>query len=142
VQLTRDEARVDEEVLFDGKRRVTPLEVAGDTTSLPRGLTLQLKATGHYDDGSTRDLTTSCAWASADSMKATVNAAGLVTGVELGTVEVRALKSGVTGTVGLLIKAKQESVIATVRPLLDALDANHFRISDALRTEALKLAGE
>lgn len=48
----------------------------------------------------------------------------------------------VTGTVGLLIKAKQEGVIAAVRPLLDALDANHFRISDALRAEALKLAGE
>jgi len=48
----------------------------------------------------------------------------------------------VTGTVGLLIKAKQEGVITTVRPLLDALDANHFRISDALRAEALKLVGE
>ncbi len=48
----------------------------------------------------------------------------------------------VTGTVGLLIKAKQEGVIAAVRPLLDALDANHFRISDALRAEALRLADE
>ena len=48
----------------------------------------------------------------------------------------------VTGTVGLLLKAKQEGVIANVRPLLDALDANHFRISDDLRAEALKLAGE
>ena len=48
----------------------------------------------------------------------------------------------VAGTVGLLVKAKQEGVIATVRPLLDALDANHFRISDALRAEALTLAGE
>jgi predicted nucleic acid-binding protein len=48
----------------------------------------------------------------------------------------------VTAKVGLLINAKQEGVIATVRPLLDALDANHFRISDALRAEALKLAGE
>ena len=48
----------------------------------------------------------------------------------------------ITGTVGLLIKAKQEGVIAAVRPLLDALDANHFRISDALRAEALRLAGE
>lgn len=46
------------------------------------------------------------------------------------------------GRLDLLIKAKQEGVIATVRPLLDALDANHFRISDALRAEALKLAGE
>ena len=33
----------------------------------------------------------------------------------------------VTGTVGLIIKAKQEGVIAEVRPLLDTLDANHFR---------------
>lgn len=29
-----------------------------------------------------------------------------------------------------------------IRPLLDALDANHFRISDALRAEALRFAGE
>lgn len=48
----------------------------------------------------------------------------------------------VTSTVGLLIKAKQEGVIAAVRPLLDALDANHFRISDDLRAEALRLACE
>ncbi len=48
----------------------------------------------------------------------------------------------VTGTVGLLIKAKQEGVIADVRPLLNSLDANHFRISDDLRAEALRLAGE
>lgn len=48
----------------------------------------------------------------------------------------------VTGTVGLLVKAKQVGVIAAVCPLLDALDANHFRISDALRAEALTLAGE
>jgi hypothetical protein len=96
------------------------IEVAGDTTSLPRGLTLQLKATGHYDDGSTRDLTTSCAWASADSMKATVNAAGLVTGVELGTVEVRALKSGVTGTLGLTVTSATLSSI-DVRPASTSL---------------------
>lgn len=48
----------------------------------------------------------------------------------------------VTGTVGLLLKAKQEGVIQALRPLLDALDANQFRIGDALRAEALRLAGE
>lgn len=48
----------------------------------------------------------------------------------------------VTGTVGLLLKAKQEGMIATIRPLLDALDAHKFRIGDALRAEALRLAGE
>jgi len=51
----------------------------------------------------------------------------------------------VTGTVGLLLKAKQEGLIAAIRPLLDALNAlnaHKFRIGDALRAEALKLAGE
>ena len=48
----------------------------------------------------------------------------------------------VTGTVGLLLKAKQEGVIDAVRPLLDALDAKQFRIGNALRAEALRLAGE
>ena len=48
----------------------------------------------------------------------------------------------ITGTVGLLLKAKQEGVIAAVRPLLDALDSKQFRIGEALRSEALRLAGE
>ena len=48
----------------------------------------------------------------------------------------------VTGTVGLLVKAKQEGLIDAIRPLLDALDAHQFRIGDALRAEALRLAGE
>lgn len=48
----------------------------------------------------------------------------------------------VTGTVGLLLKAKQEGVIPAVRPLLEALEVHHFRIGDSLRAEALRLAGE
>ena len=54
----------------------------------------------------------------------------------------RRLGVAVTGTVGLLLKAKQEGAIASIRPLLDALDANHFRIGAALRAEALRMAGE
>jgi len=48
----------------------------------------------------------------------------------------------VTGTIGLLIKAKQSGIISAVRPLLDALDACQFHVSRALREEALSLAGE
>lgn len=48
----------------------------------------------------------------------------------------------VTGTVGLLLKAKQAGLVGEIRPLLDALDAHQFRIGDALRAEALRLAGE
>ena len=48
----------------------------------------------------------------------------------------------VTGTVGILLKAKQAGLIESIRPSLDALEANHFRIGKALREEALRLALE
>lgn len=48
----------------------------------------------------------------------------------------------ITGTVGLLLKAKQAGLISAILPLLDALDSNQFRVSRALRAEALRLADE
>lgn len=48
----------------------------------------------------------------------------------------------VIGTVGILIRAKQNGIISAVKPILDALEANEFRISSALREETLKIAGE
>ena len=48
----------------------------------------------------------------------------------------------VTGTVGLLLKAKRNGLVPVVRPLLDALNAHQFRIAENLYVEALRLAGE
>ncbi len=48
----------------------------------------------------------------------------------------------VIGTVGMLLRAKRLGVIASVLPLLQALDEADFRIADALRQNALRLAGE
>lgn len=48
----------------------------------------------------------------------------------------------VTGTIGLILKAKISGIIPAVRPLLDALDACKFHVSRELREEALRLAGE
>jgi predicted nucleic acid-binding protein len=48
----------------------------------------------------------------------------------------------VTGTVGLLLKAKQGGVISSLLPLLDALDVHEFHVSRTLRAEVLRLAGE
>jgi len=48
----------------------------------------------------------------------------------------------VTGTVGLLLKAKQEGHIPALRPLLDNLSHAGFHLALALRAEALRLAGE
>ncbi len=48
----------------------------------------------------------------------------------------------IIGTVGILIRAKQNGIISEIKSIMDALDANDFRISRALREEALKIAGE
>lgn len=48
----------------------------------------------------------------------------------------------VIGTVGILIRAKQNEIIAEIKPILDDLEANDFYISRALCEEALKIAGE
>lgn len=48
----------------------------------------------------------------------------------------------VIGTVGILLLAKDEGLIAEVRPLLDALTAQRFRISEFVYRQALRQAGE
>lgn len=48
----------------------------------------------------------------------------------------------VIGTVGVLVRAKQNGVVSAVKPILDELELNSFFISRALREEALKLVGE
>lgn len=47
-----------------------------------------------------------------------------------------------TGTVGILLKAKQQGYLPSVRPVLEALEQKNFRVSPALKARALQLAGE
>ena len=48
----------------------------------------------------------------------------------------------ITGTVGVILRAKHDGVIDSVKPLLDDLQKFGFYISDNVINEALKLAGE
>ncbi len=47
-----------------------------------------------------------------------------------------------TGTLGLLLDAKQAGLVAEVRPLLERLQALRFRLAPHTRAAVLKLAGE
>ncbi|NEP14352.1 MAG: DUF3368 domain-containing protein [Symploca sp. SIO2C1] len=47
-----------------------------------------------------------------------------------------------TGTLGILLKAKQLGKLTIVAPILDELDALGFRLDSATRMAVLKLAGE
>lgn len=48
----------------------------------------------------------------------------------------------VSGTLGLISKAKQKGIIQTVRPYLDALEKAEFRFDQRLKELILKSAGE
>jgi len=48
----------------------------------------------------------------------------------------------VIGTVGLLLRAKSEGLISSVKDALEALDYAGIRVSASLQAEALRLAGE
>ena len=48
----------------------------------------------------------------------------------------------ITGTVGMLLKAKRQGVVEAISPILDALESVEFRVAPALRRRALELAEE
>lgn len=47
-----------------------------------------------------------------------------------------------TGTLGVLLRAKERGAITALRPLLDRLTESGFRVSGALLEEVLRLSGE
>ena len=54
----------------------------------------------------------------------------------------RRLDLALTGTLGLLLKAKQAGRIARLEPLLERLEALNFRLDPYTRLSVLRLAGE
>jgi predicted nucleic acid-binding protein len=54
----------------------------------------------------------------------------------------RQLGIPLTGTLGLLIDAKQRALISTVAPLLDELDRHKFHMSQRIRNAILTAAHE
>jgi predicted nucleic acid-binding protein len=54
----------------------------------------------------------------------------------------RRLNLAVTGTLGLLLKAKEASRIDRLGPYLDRLEGLEFRLDEATRQSVMKLAGE
>ncbi|MEU3447252.1 Ig-like domain-containing protein [Streptomyces thermolilacinus] len=85
--------------LFD--RQETPvlqsLSITPASLPLAVGEIGALVATATYDDGSTQDVTSSCAWSSSDPATATVSS-GFVTGIAAGTATVTGSYGGVSDT--------------------------------------------
>ena len=84
---------------------LTSIAISPASPSIPINTTQQLTATGSYSDGSNRDLTNLVAWSSSTIANATVDAAGLVSGVAAGT-------ATITATLGSVSKATSVTVTA------------------------------
>lgn len=48
----------------------------------------------------------------------------------------------ITGTLGILVKARKKGIIPSIKPLLSKLKATNFRLTEELEKFALKEAGE
>ena len=98
---------------------VTP---AGQTIAVSG--TLQMTATGHFSDSDTHDVTAQASWTAnpASPVSVSITPAGLVTGVAVGTPQVVATLSGVSGGTNLTVG----NAPAIPAPPPDL--ANHFQI--------------
>ncbi len=74
------------------------IAVTPQSQTIVKGTTRQFTATGTYSDYSTRDLTTQVTWTSSDTSKATINAAGLATGTDVGSVTITATLGSIFGS--------------------------------------------
>ena len=73
------------------------------TASVATGATQQFSATAVYSDNTTRDVTATSAWSSASTAVGIVNAAGLATGLRVGSTVIAAAFEGKSGTATLTV---------------------------------------
>lgn len=75
----------------------------GPAATIQTGTTIQMIATGSYNDGSQKKLSTNVYWASATPKVATINASGVVTAVGPGQSVISAAAETVTGSTTLTV---------------------------------------
>ena len=87
-------------------KAITNIAVAPSTASVPAGASQQFTATATYSDGSTGDVTSTVTWASSSTSAATISAAGLASGMAIGSTTVTASVGSVGATAALTVTAK------------------------------------
>ncbi|MEQ9497351.1 MAG: Ig-like domain-containing protein [Deltaproteobacteria bacterium] len=113
----------------------TALDVMPTSVSLEIGATAQLTATLTYDNASTEDVTESVSWTSSDEDVATIDAAGLVTGVAPGstTISARHEASGIRDILRVTVTPPVVTAI-TVAPTSVTLELIERQVFQATAT--------
>lgn len=90
--------------------QLVSITVTSPSTIILLGGTEQFTATGQYNDGSTRNLTSSVTWSSAAPSIATINTTGLGTGAGVGSTTIVATSGSVQGATWLYVAATLQSL--------------------------------
>jgi Bacterial Ig-like domain (group 2) len=85
-------------------KTLTAIAVTPSNANVTVGGQEQFDAVATYSDNSTADVTSTASWAVANTGVATITSAGLATGVAVGSTQVTASLSGITGSDGLTVK--------------------------------------
>src|SRR5215475_3447867 len=91
---------------------LSSIAVTPQTPSVAINKTLQMTATGTYDDGSTKNITGSVTWSSSKTSIATVSDSGVVAGIAAGTASITATSGSVSGSTNVTITIANLSSIA------------------------------
>ena len=112
---------------------VTPV-----TASILNGLTQQYTATGTYSDASTADITSSVIWASSNTGVATIDLAGLATGVGEGNTGITASLGSVESDVATLtVEGASEPTTVSVNSIVYSTEGGGDSKKHLLITVAL-----
>ena len=94
---------------------LTSISVSPQNAALVIGANQQYSATGHYSDGTTKDLTTTAAWSSSSTAVATVTSGGLAKAVAAGSTTIKAVSNSVSGSSSLNVTSSGAGVTITPR---------------------------
>jgi len=86
------------------------------------GSNVQFKATGTYNDGSTKDLTPSVDWSSSNEHMASIGASGLVTPLATGGATIKAASGGVSSSTMVAITPSASAQLVWFTPDFDSAD--------------------
>jgi trimeric autotransporter adhesin len=96
-----------------GNSKLASIKVSAANANPTVGDTVQLTATGKYNDGSTQDLTSAVTWTTSPAGLATIGAGGVLTAQVSGAVSVTASMGGVSGSASVTIAPKLVSIAIT-----------------------------
>ena len=101
---------------------VLSLILTASNTTVSAGATQQIIAKATYSDGTVTDVTSKATWTAAPATAATISAAGLLTGVAVGTAKVQADFGGKSGTIDITVAAAAKLTGITVTAAASSVD--------------------